>query len=72
MITIKGDQADLGITRDIYMNILREALKKMIRIQDYETAAKIRDLIAYEQIEDPEEKKAYGKKLTEVYGNSAQ
>ena len=68
MITINGDQADLGITRDAYMNIMRQALDKMVGIEDYETAAKIRDLIAYEQIEDPEEKRAYGKRLTEIYG----
>ena len=68
MITIKGDQADLGITRDAYMNIMRQALNKMVKEEDYETAAKIRDLIAYEQLEDEEEKRECMKRLRAKYG----
>jgi protein-arginine kinase activator protein McsA len=55
------------LTQTMFINILEKAKNKYIRQQDYEMAAKMRDLILYEQMEDSEEKKAYRDKLIEAY-----
>jgi len=55
------------LTQTMFINILEQAKNKYIRQQDYEMAAKIRDLILYEQMEEGEEKKAYLNKLVETY-----
>jgi protein-arginine kinase activator protein McsA len=55
------------LTQTMFINILEKAKNKYIRQQDYEMAAKMRDLILYEQMEDGEEKKAYRDKLIEAY-----
>ena len=55
------------LTQTMFINILEQAKNKYIRQQDYEMAAKMRDLIVYEQMEDGEEKKAYRDKLIEAY-----
>ena len=55
------------LTQKMFINILEKAKNKYIRQQDYEMAAKMRDLIVYEQMEDSEEKKAYRDKLIEAY-----
>ena len=55
------------LTQTMFINILEKAKNKYIRQQDYEMAAKMRDLIVYEQMEDSEEKKAYRDKLIEAY-----
>ena len=55
------------LTQTIFINILEQAKNKFLRQQDYEMAAKIRDLILYEQMEEGEEKKAYLNKLVETY-----
>jgi protein-arginine kinase activator protein McsA len=55
------------LTQTMFINILEQAKNKYIRQQDYEMAAKMRDLILYEQMEDSEEKKAYRDKLIEAY-----
>ena len=55
------------LTQTMFINILEQAKNKYIRQQDYEMAAKMRDLILYEQMEDGEEKKAYRDKLIEAY-----
>ena len=55
------------LTQTMFINILEQAKNKYIRQQDYEMAAKIRDLIIYEQMPDGEEKKAYRDKLIEAY-----
>ena len=55
------------LTQTMFINILEQAKNKFLRQQDYEMAAKMRDLIVYEQMEDSEEKKAYRDKLIEAY-----
>ena len=55
------------LTQTMFINILEQAKNKFLRQQDYEMAAKMRDLILYEQMEDSEEKKAYRDKLIEAY-----
>ena len=55
------------LTQTMFINILEQKKNKYIRQQDYEMAAKIRDLIIYEQMPDGEEKKAYRDKLIEAY-----
>jgi protein-arginine kinase activator protein McsA len=55
------------LTQTMFINILEKAKNKYIRQQDYEMAAKMRDLILYEQMEDSEDKKAYRDKLIEAY-----
>jgi len=55
------------LTQTMFINILEQAKNKFLRQQDYEMAAKIRDLIVYEKMEDGEEKKAYRDKLIEAY-----
>ena len=55
------------LTQTMFINILEQKKNKYIRQQDYEMAAKIRDLIIYEQMPDGEEKKAYRNKLIEAY-----
>jgi protein-arginine kinase activator protein McsA len=55
------------LTQTMFINILEQAKNKFLRQQDYEMAAKIRDLIVYEQMEDGKEKKAYRDKLIEAY-----
>lgn len=55
------------LTRDMFLNILEQAKNRFIRQQDYEMAAKMRDLIVYEQMEDGEAKIAYRNKLIEAY-----
>jgi len=55
------------LTQTMFINILEQKKNKYIRQQDYEMAAKMRDLILYEQMEDGEEKKAYRDKLIEAY-----
>lgn len=55
------------LTQNMFINILEQTKNKFVREQDYEMAAKIRDLILYEQMEDGEEKKAYLNKLVETY-----
>ena len=55
------------LTQTMFINILEQKKNKYIRQQDYEMAAKIRDLIIYEQMPDGEEKKVYRDKLIEAY-----
>ena len=55
------------LTQTMFINVLEQKKNKYIRQQDYEMAAKIRDLIIYEQMPDGEEKKAYRDKLIEAY-----
>ena len=55
------------LTQTMFINILEQKKNKYIRQQDYEMAAKIRDLIIYEQMPDGEDKKAYRDKLIEAY-----
>lgn len=55
------------LTQTMFINILEQKKNNYIRQQDYEMAAKIRDLIIYEQMPDGEEKKAYRDKLIEAY-----
>ena len=55
------------LTQTMFINILEQAKNKFLRQQDYEMAAKMRDLIVYEQMKDGEEKKAYRDKLIEAY-----
>jgi len=50
-----------------FVSILEQAKYKFIRQQDYEMAARLRDLITYEKMEEGEEKTAYMKKLIEFY-----
>jgi len=46
------------LTQTMFINILEQKKNKYIRQQDYEMAAKMRDLIIYEQMENGEEKKS--------------
>ena len=55
------------LTQTMFINILEQAKNKFIRQQDYEMAAKMRDLIVYEQMKDSEEKKAFRDKLIKEY-----
>jgi len=55
------------LTQTMFINILEQAKNKFLRQQDYEMAAKMRDLIVYEQIKDSEEKKAFRDKLIKEY-----
>ena len=55
------------LTQSMFINILEQAKNKFIRQQDYEMAAKIRDLIKYETMKEGEEKKEYMKHLIEFY-----
>ena len=55
------------LTQTMFINILEQAKNKFLRQQDYEMAAKMRDLIIYEQMPDGEEKKTYRDKLIEAY-----
>ena len=55
------------LTQTMFINVLEQKKNKYIRQQDYEMAAKIRDLIIYEQMPDGEEKKTYRDKLIEAY-----
>jgi len=55
------------LTQTMFINILEQKKNRYIQQQDYEMAAKIRDLIIYEQMPDGEEKKAYRDKLIEYY-----
>jgi protein-arginine kinase activator protein McsA len=55
------------LTQTMFINVLEQKKNKYIRQQDYEMAAKIRDLIIYEQMPDGEEKKVYRDKLIEAY-----
>lgn len=56
------------MTQEEYIEILERGLQKMIGVEDYEMAARLRDLIKYEHIEDEEAKKAYKDQLIETYG----
>ena len=55
------------LTQTMFINILEQAKNKFLRQQDYEMAAKMRDLIVYEQMKDGEEKKAFRDKLIKEY-----
>lgn len=56
------------MTQTEYIEILKRGLQRMADEEDYEMAARLRDLIKYEYIEDEEAKKAYRKELMEIYG----
>ena len=55
------------LTQAMFINILEQKKNKYIRQQDYPMAAKMRDLIVYEQMKDGEEKKAFRDKLIKEY-----
>jgi protein-arginine kinase activator protein McsA len=55
------------LTQTMFINILEQAKNKFLRQQDYEMAAKMRDLIVYEQMEEGEDKKVYRDKLIKEY-----
>ncbi len=56
------------MTQEEFIGILEKGLQKMVREEDYEMAARLRDLLKYEQMEDGEAKKAYKDQLIETYG----
>ena len=60
------DQFDKFI-QDTFINILEEAKIKFLKNQEYEMAAKMRDLVTYERMEEGEEKKQYMQKLIKFY-----
>ena len=55
------------LTQTMFINILEQAKNKFLRQQDYEMAAKMRDLIVYEQMKDGEDKIAFRDKLIKEY-----
>ena len=55
------------MTREEFMEILERGIQKMVNEEDYEMAAKLRDLLKYEQMEDGEAKEAYKDQLIETY-----
>ena len=60
-------EKETALIQTAFIEVLEQAKNKFIRQQDYEMAARLRDLIAYEQMEEGEEKTAYMKKLIEFY-----
>ena len=55
------------LTKDAFIAILEETKNKFLKSQDYEMAAKIRDLIRLEQMEEGEEKKQFIQELINYY-----
>ena len=55
------------LVQSAFIEVMEQAKDRFIRQQDYEMAAKIRDLIKYETMEEGEEKKNYMKHLIEFY-----
>ncbi len=60
------------MTQEEYIEILERGIEKMVREEDYEMAARLRDLLKYEQMEEGEAKKAYKEELLEIYGKPKQ
>lgn len=60
-------EKESAMIQSAFIEVLEQAKNKFIRQQDYEMAARLRDLITYERMEEGEEKTAYAKRLIEFY-----
>jgi protein-arginine kinase activator protein McsA len=68
MIPISKDmQNKIFTTQQFYIEALEDILDCLVKKEDYEKAAEVRDLIIYESIQDCETKKLYFDELVNKY-----
>lgn len=56
------------MTREEVVEVLERGMQKIVEEEDYEMAARLRDIIKYVNMEDGETKEAYKDQLVETYG----
>ena len=67
LILNKTMQREIFRTDVFYLQTLEDILDCLVQEERYEKAAEVRDLIIYEKIEDPADKKVFREKLINKY-----
>ena len=67
LILNKTMQREIFRTDVFYLETLEDILDCLVQEERYEKAAEVRDLIIYEKIKDPEDKKIFREELINKY-----
>ena len=67
LILNKTMQREIFRSDVFYLQTLEDILDCLVQEERYEKAAEVRDLIIYEKIEDPEDKKVFREELINKY-----